>query len=391
MTEAFDRLPRARLQKWVYCAMRTLLSRAIRVDPSFHVGLGLIVILAVIEVFFATSYYVGRARAARVSAQAIAATIARPAAPAVPLQTPAPAPVQPAVSTAAAVSTPSPSLVDQLLREGIELRDRGDTTNALARLQEALDSEPNNTAVLEEMAKTYESMQLLDRANEIWRKLQEMGPSVGAAYELAAQRLKMGVPAPEPVDSGIANSSADATENKETEHRDIGGNPEGPVMGITQVKTTDTSDPDTEKNMALQIGIKKQPGTTIDHDKVRIFVKFYDTVGDKDIKLTDADVNYEWLTPKHDWTETNPEVLSVKYIRPKTSGAASESSLSEVAATVRPGQKGRGAKGSTADSGRRKYLGYIIQVYYDDELQAVQAEPSRLLQLFPPSKGTSAR
>ena len=60
--------------------MRTLLSRAIRVDPSFHVGLALIVILAVIEVFFATSYYVGRARAARVSAQAVAAIIARPAA-----------------------------------------------------------------------------------------------------------------------------------------------------------------------------------------------------------------------------------------------------------------------------------------------------------------------
>src|SRR5262249_37642950 len=36
----------------------------------------------------------------------------------------------------------SPSLVDQLLREGIELRDRGDTTNAIERLQEALDSEP---------------------------------------------------------------------------------------------------------------------------------------------------------------------------------------------------------------------------------------------------------
>jgi tetratricopeptide (TPR) repeat protein len=373
--------------------MRTLLSRAIRVDPSFHIGLGLIVILAVIEIFFATSYYVGRGRAARVSAQAIAATIARPAAPAVSLQTPAPAPapVQPAVSPAAAVSAPPPSLVDQLLREGIELRDRGDTTNALARLQEALDSEPNNTVVLEEMAKTYESMQLLDRANDIWRKLQEMGPSAGAAYELATQRLKMGVPAPEPADAGTVNSSADATENKETEHKDIGGNLEGPVMGITQVKTTDTSDPDAEKDMALQIGIKKQPGATIDHDKVRIFVKFYDTVGDKDIKLTDADVNYEWLTPKHDWTETNPEVLSVKYVRPKTSGASSESSLSETAATVRPGQKGRGAKGSTTDSGRRKYLGYIIQVYYDDELQAVQAEPSRLLQLFPPSKGPSAR
>ena len=89
-----------------------------------------------------------------------------------------------------------PSLVDQLLREGIELRDRGDTTNAIERMQEALDSEPNNGAVLAELAKTYDLMQLYDRANEMWRKLQEMGPSAGAAYELADRRLKVGVPTP---------------------------------------------------------------------------------------------------------------------------------------------------------------------------------------------------
>src|SRR6188472_3215759 len=88
------------------------------------------------------------------------------------------------------------SLVDQLLREGIELRDRGDTTNAIERLQEALDSEPNNAAVLSELAKTYDLMQLYDRANEMWRKLQEMGPSAGAAYELADRRLKLESPTP---------------------------------------------------------------------------------------------------------------------------------------------------------------------------------------------------
>ena len=89
-----------------------------------------------------------------------------------------------------------PSLVDQLLREGIELRDRGDTTTAIERLKEALDSEPNNAAVLAELAKTYDLMQLYDRANEVWCKLQEMGPSAGAAYELADRRLKLGVPTP---------------------------------------------------------------------------------------------------------------------------------------------------------------------------------------------------
>src|SRR5262249_13412948 len=101
-------------------------------------------------------------------------------------------------SMEAMAQTPAsgPSLVDQLLREGIELRDRGDTTIAIERLQEALDSEPNNAVVLAEVAKTYDLMQHYDRANEMWRKLQEMGPSVGAAYELADRRLKLGVPTP---------------------------------------------------------------------------------------------------------------------------------------------------------------------------------------------------
>jgi hypothetical protein len=112
---------------------------------------------------------------------------------------PSPSPLRLTESPVEAMArTPAswPSLVDQLLREGIELRDRGDTTNAIERLQEALDSEPNNAAVLAELAKTYDLMRLYDRANEMWRKLQEIGPSAGAAYELADRRLKLGVPTP---------------------------------------------------------------------------------------------------------------------------------------------------------------------------------------------------
>jgi tetratricopeptide (TPR) repeat protein len=364
--------------------MRTLLSRATQVDPSFNVGLGLVVIIAVAEIFAVTSYYVGRMRPVRTPTQAVATTVTRPAAP--PVSTPVMAP--PAAKTAhspeAVAQTPPPSLVDQMLREGTELRDRGDTTNALARFEEALDSEPSNVTVLEEIAKTYDSMQLYDKSNEVWRKLHDMGPSAGAVYELADQRLKLGVSTPATTDAGMTNASLDAAS-----HRDLGGNPEGSVMGITEVKAAETPDPDAETNLALRIGIKKQPGTTVDHTKVKILVEFYDTVGDKDVKLTDADVNYEWLTPKHDWADANPEVLSVSYLRPKTGVGSPESSLSEAAAAVRPGQKGR-AKSSTADSGKRKYLGYRVRIYYDDKLQAVQAEPSRLLQLFPAAENSSA-
>src|ERR1700745_2506967 len=110
--------------------MRTLLSRAIQIDPSFHVALGMIVILGIGAMFCATAYYVARARANRVPASAVAATIARP--PAASTSPPAPAAAQPGVAPPAAVTSPVPSIIDQLLREGKEFRERGDTTNALA-------------------------------------------------------------------------------------------------------------------------------------------------------------------------------------------------------------------------------------------------------------------
>ncbi len=281
--------------------------------------------------------------------------------------------------------SPAPSIVDQLLREGKEFRERGDTTNALARFQEALDSEPDNSGVLQEMAQTYESMQMFDRANDVWRRIKQISPSDSSTYALADRRLKVGVPAPPAVEPGGAPAETDIPPRK-----DVGGNAEGPIMGISDVKTKETSDPEVETNLALEIGIKKQPGAVVDHNKVKILVFLYDIVNDKDIKLTDADVSNEWLTSKHDWSDTNPEVLLVRYVRAKTGSALSESSLSEAAAKVRPGQKGRGSKGS-ADIGQRKYLGYIVRVYYSDDLQAVQAEPARLLQQFPPSKSPSAR
>ena len=57
--------------------MRTLFSRSIQIDPSFHAALGVIVVVAIAELFFATSYYVGRARANRISAQPAAVPIVR--------------------------------------------------------------------------------------------------------------------------------------------------------------------------------------------------------------------------------------------------------------------------------------------------------------------------
>ena len=145
--------------------------------------------------------------------------------------------------------------------------------------------------------------------------------------------------------------------------------------------------------MKLKISVKSRPNTPIDHTKVKIQVFFYDTVDNKEVVLTDADVSYEWLTPNHDWKETNPEVLAVTYLRTKNK---------TVSVRRRPGCRGcfghslrRQSKKKAppkkdpatelpGEGGHRKYLGYIVRIYYNDQLQAVRADPTRLLNLFPP-------
>ena len=272
------------------------------------------------------------------------------------------------------------------------LRDRGDTTTALARLQEAAQRDPKNATVLAEMAMIYESIQLYERSNETWRKIQEIGPSAGALYELADLKLKTGVGVPAPTTDVAGPGLAGASPlDAGTSRNDADGIPDGSSFGITEVTATETPDPEAETNMKLKIGVKVRPNTTVDHTKVKIQVFFYDTVDNKEVVLTDADVSYEWLTPDHDWKKTNPEILAVTYLRPKNKAISSDEALSAAAAQVTPAAGGK-KKPSTSkkepdlpgEGGHRKYLGYIVRIYYNDQLQAVRADPTRLLNLFPP-------
>jgi hypothetical protein len=58
------------------------------------------------------------------------------------------------------------------------------------------------------------------------------------------------------------------------------------VFGIGDLKAAETPDPNAEKNLTLRIGIKKQSDATIDPNEVRILVKFFDTVDDKEVLQT---------------------------------------------------------------------------------------------------------
>ena len=202
-------------------------------------------------------------------------------------------------------------------------------------------------------------------------------------------KLKGAVPASSGAVTGPGTAVSSTSEVSKSNDSDA--IPDGSTFGITELTATDTPDPDAETNMKLKISVKARPNTAIDHTKVKIQVFFYDSMDNGEAVLTDADVSYEWLTPHHDWNETNPEILAVTYLRPKNKPMSSEQQLSIAASGVTPGsskKKGSSKKEasteSAADGGHRSYLGYIVRIYYLDQLQAVRAEPTKLLNLFPP-------
>jgi len=369
-----------------------------RPDRTFAIAVALAALLGASQLIAVGSYYAGRARAARKAAQPAVVAME----PATPAATPAPAAEVPA-TVVAPIATPPPapaaqpspsnaalSIAEQMLKEATLLRERGDTTNALARLQDAAQRDPTNANVLAEMAMIYESIQLFDRSNETWRKIQEIGPTAGALYELADMKLKVGVaptaaPAAAAAGPGFAGV---APLDSGTARKDGEGIPDGSTFGITEASITENPDPDAETNLTLRVGVKVRSNTLIDHTKVKIQVYFYDTVDNNKVALTDAEVSYEWLTPNHDWKGTNPEILAVGYLRLKNSAISSEAALSEAAANVTPplsGRKGSAPKKPEAGEGAaRKYAGYQVRVYYNDQLQDVRAEPTKLLNLFAP-------
>ena len=356
-----------------------------RADRSFTIGLGVIIVLAAAELcsfglFYASKIRPAHAAAAPPKAAPAPAAVASRATPA------APPPV--AQASANPVSPPSTSVLstsDRLLKEVAALRERGDTTTALARLQQASEKDPKNAQVLAEMATIYESILNFDRSNETWRRIQEIGPSAGASYELAVAKLKSGVAA------ATAPTSPEQPAAPSTPTDAI---PNGAVLGISDISETENPDPDAETDLLLKISVKRRADVVIDHTKVKIQVYFYDSLPEpppNNIKLTDADVSYEWLTPNHDWADTNTEILAVTYVRPKNKALSSEAALAAAAAGINPTKKGKLAAkpGPVPDSSQRKYLGYIVRISYNDQLQDQRAVPTKLLTLFPSSNTNS--
>jgi len=234
----------------------------------------------------------------------------------------------------------------ELLQQGKQLRDRGDTGAALTKLREAQAVDPTNAEAIAEIAVTYERMSLMDKAGEQWRRIYEMGDAAGAFYYAADARLKM------------SQAQALAAVN-------IARSPDGPlsrikpdaILGIGDVNRVDKPESGGTR-FALRVPIKTASGQKINVADVDIQVFFYDEVDGKTIVQTDADLSYRWASLPIDWTAGEPETLEVEYSRqpPLAKGPKTE---------------------------RREFFGYIVRLYHQGEIQDARAEPESLNAKFP--------
>src|SRR5260370_9558119 len=133
-------------------------------DRIYSVAVGVILVFAGLEILAIAIHFGAEYRAERAALQ----SLKRPAASAAAKSGTPPPPAQAGAPSSAALSAS-----DRLLKEANVLREHGDTANALARLQDASQPDPRNPQVLAEMAAIYESIQLFDRSNETWRKIQD--------------------------------------------------------------------------------------------------------------------------------------------------------------------------------------------------------------------------
>lgn len=344
-------------------------------ERTFAIALWVLLAFAGLEILATAIHFGGKIRRQRVAARASAPVTVETRVTPGPDASAAPA-TTPLVASSAALSAS-----DRLLKEAAALRERGDTANALARLQEASSRDPANASVLAELATIYESIQLFDRSNETWQKIHEIGPSAGALFELAEAKLKKGVAAAAPPPTATTDTAGKPI--------DAEGIPEGSVFGVAEVAAEPITDPDAETNMRLKIAVRKRAGVSYEVGKLRINVFLYDSIDDDKVVLTDADTSSEWLSPKHDWSDSDTETLIVSYRRSRTHAVTSEAAISAAAAAVTPGKaSGRSKKrnqpsptpeAQASGGSNRKYLGYLIRVYYNDKLQTVRADPARLV------------
>jgi hypothetical protein len=145
----------------------------------------------------------------------------------------------------------------------------------------------------------------------------------------------LSLPESTPIPTVVANEAG-------ADMRDEFGLQPGASLGIIETRLSDA--PKGAKN--LRISIKARPNQSIDPRKMAVHVFFYERDQTGLVELTNSEVLTEWISPPVDWSNNEPELLNAAYTPP--------------------------AKPDFT------YAGYVVGIYYKNDLQDTRADPGSL-------------
>jgi hypothetical protein len=126
--------------------------------------------------------------------------------------------------------------------------------------------------------------------------------------------------------------------------------PDKPVISITEIGTTESKGRHGELTVALKIGVV--PLVNAGKGEVEIRVAFFDLNSAGEMRPTNAQVDYEWITPVRNWADPTPKYLVATY---------------------------QGTVPSREPAQQLKYGGFVVRVYFDGRLQAERSEPKEVV------------
>jgi len=130
-----------------------------------------------------------------------------------------------------------------------------------------------------------------------------------------------------------------------------------PLMKIAEVKVQEQAPTSEGQKVTLRVVVDAEPASRPVGDDLTVLVQFYDRISGGGIKLTTADISYEYPSAPYDWQSGGTEEIVVNYNQP----VFSEEQQLEL--------------------GERSYFGYAIELYYRDQIQDKVVMPEEIARL----------
>lgn len=232
-------------------------------------------------------------------------------------------------------------ILERLMVTGSELRANGNMQGALQAYRQVENDRPEDPRVLAEIAATLGKMGLEGKSKSYWERVDAFGEIVAGPYfALAGQQLRGEAPPTPPTPPEVAAAPRVT----------------GPVktLKIGEVNVEEAAPSGEGQRVALNVVVDADPASKPVAGDLDLLVYFYDRLPGGGVDVSTAVTSYLYPTEPYDWQTGGTETIVVNYHQPR---------LDEEEAR---------------EAGKRVFHGYVIELYYRDELQDKVTMPEEL-------------